>query len=407
MARTVGIEEELLVVDSESGRPLSVSERVLRRAAAPDQRAKAGLGERDDDSPGGAVEAELQQQQVETDTPPRTDLDELEQDVHAWRGLAATSARKSGARIVASGTSPVEATPDLVRDSRYERMLERFGLTTTEHLTCGCHVHVAVDSDDEGVGVLDRIRVWLPALLAVSANSPYFQGKDTYYASFRSQLMVRWPSAGPYDVYGSAEAYHRLVDDMCASGVLLDKAMAYFDARLSARYPTVEIRVADVCMEPGDAVLLAALCRGLVETAARDWSEGGQAPAVPTAMLRLATWQAGREGVKGELLDPATHRPRPATEVINALVDHVRPALEDAGDAAMVEERVDTLLERGSGADRQRSVLERTGRLADVVADTARVTAGVADPWRPTDVQAGVSSSPGSGSSSMVAHPPR
>jgi carboxylate-amine ligase len=124
-------------------------------------------------------------------------------------------------------------------------------------------------------------------------------------------------------------------------------------------------------------------------------------------MLRLATWQAGREGVQGELLDPATHRPRPAPEVINALVDHARPALEDVGDAAMVEERMGTLLERGSGADRQRSVLDRTGRLADVVADTARVTVGVADPWRPTNVQAGGSSSPGSGSSSMVAHPPR
>jgi carboxylate-amine ligase len=353
------------------------------------------------------VESELQQQQVETDTPPRTDLVELERDVHAWRGLAATSARKSGARIVASGTSPVEATPDLVRDSRYERMLERFGLITTEHLTCGCHVHVAVDSEDEGVGVLDRIRVWLPALLAVSANSPYFQGKDTHYASFRSHLMVRWPFAGPYDVFGSAEAYHRLLDDMCASGVLLDRAMAYFDARLSARYPTVEIRVADVCMEPADAVLLAALCRGLVETAARDWTEGGRAREVPTAMLRLATWQAGREGVKGELLDPATHRPRPAPEVVNALVDHARPALEDVGDAAMVDERMGTLLERGSGADRQRSVLDRTGRLADVVADTARVTVGVADPWRPTNVQACASWSPGSGSSSMVAHPPR
>jgi carboxylate-amine ligase len=379
MSRTVGIEEELLVVDTESGRPLSVSERVLRGAAVPEQLEKAGLGDRDDGSPGGAVEAELQRQQVETDTPPRTDLGELEADVHAWRGLAVTAARKAGVRTIASGTSPVESSPDLARDSRYERMLEKFGLTTTEHLSCGCHVHVSVDSDDEGVGVLDRIRVWLPALLAVSGNSPYFQGKDTRYASFRSQLMVRWPSAGPYDVFGSAEGYHRLVEDMCGSEVLLDKAMIYFDARLSERYPTVEIRVADVCMEPSDAVLLAALCRGLVETAARDWAEGRPVPDVPTAMLRLATWQAGREGVRGRLLDPVTHRPRPAADVLHALVDHVRPALAESGDADMVEGRVASLLERGNGADRQRAVLERTGRLSEVVADIARVTAGVAD----------------------------
>lgn len=379
MTRTVGIEEELLVVDAESGRPLSVSERVLRRAAAPEQKEKAGLAGGDGDSPGGGVEGELQRQQVETDTPPRTDLAELEDDVRAWRGLAATSARKSGARLVASGTSPVEATPDLVRSERFEKMLDRYGLTTTEHLSCGCHVHVSVDSDDEGVGVLDRIRVWLPVLLAVSANSPYYQGKDTHYASFRSQLMVRWPSAGPYDVFGSPKAYHRLVDDMCASGVLLDKGMAYFDARLSASYPTVEVRVADVCMDPADAVLVAALSRGLVETAAREWAEGTPAPDVPTAILRLATWQAGREGVSGSLLDPATHKPRPAREVLTAFVDHVRPALEEAGDLAMVEERLATVLERGNGAARQRAVLDRAGRLSEVVADIARVTAGVAD----------------------------
>lgn len=377
MTRTVGIEEELLVVDGETGRPRSVAERVLRRATAPEQMEKAGLGDRDDSSPGGAVEAELQRQQVETGTPPRADLAELEDDVHAWRGLAVTAARKAGARIIASGTSPVEVSPDLVRDSRYEQMLERFGLTTTEHLCCGCHVHVSVESDEEGVGVLDRIRVWLPALLAVSGNSPYYQGKDTSYASFRSQLMVRWPSAGPYDLFGSPEAYHRLVDDMCASGVLLDKAMAYFDARLSARYPTVEVRVADVCMEPRDAVLLAALSRGLVDTAAREWAENRPVPQVPTAMLRLATWQAGREGVSGRLLDPETYRPRPAAEVLGSLVDHIRPALEDSGDVARVEEFLAVLLERGNGADRQRSVLHRTGRLSEVVADIARVTAGV------------------------------
>lgn len=378
MIRTVGVEEELLVVDAESGRPLSVAERVLRKATSSEELEKAGLSE-DETSPGGTVEAELQRQQVETDTPPRTDLADLDKDVCSWRGLAVTAARKAGARIIASGTSPVEATPDLVSNERYEQMLERFGVTTAEHLSCGCHVHVSVESDDEGVGVLDRIRVWLPVLLAVSANSPYFQGKDTRYASFRSQLMARWPSAGPYDVFGSAETYHRLVEDMCGSGVLLDKAMVYFDARLSDRYPTVEVRVADVCMDPRDAVLLAALSRGLVETAAREWAEERPVPEVPTAMLRLATWQAGREGVRGNLLDPSSRRPRPAAEVVHDLVEHIRPALEESGDVALVEERVADLLERGNGADRQRAVLERTNRMSEVVADIARVTAGLAD----------------------------
>ena len=189
---------------------------------------------------------------------------------------------------------------------RYEAMAVRFGLTAHEHLTCGCHVHVSVDSEAEAVGVLDRIRIWIPILLAISANSPFWQGSDTGYESYRSQVVRRWPSSGPTDVFGSVANYRDLVSGMISCGVLVDEGMVYFDARLSRSYPTVEIRVADVCLDARDAVLVAALCRGLVETAARAWAAAEPVPAVPTALLRLATWQAGRYGLHGRLLDPVT-----------------------------------------------------------------------------------------------------
>ena len=380
MARTVGIEEELLLVDREDGRPVSVASSVLRATETEEQRERAGVSARDDEhAPGGDVTGEFQQQQVETGTPPRTSLDELEKDLATWRDLTVRSARESGARVLATGTSPLPVTPTLQRNERYERLAERFGLTAAEHLVSGCHVHVSVESDEEGVAALDRIRVWLPAILAISANSPFWQGEDSGYASFRSQAMVRWPSAGPYDVFGSPKRYRQLVSDLVGTGVLLDAGMLYLDARLSESYPTVEVRVADVCLDSRDAVLVAGLSRALVETAAREWAEGRPAPEVPTAVLRLATWQAGHDGVDGSLLDPATGRPRPAREVLEALVAHVRPALEETGDVARVEEGVERVLTGGNGATRQRAVLERTGQLADVVAEIARVTAGHGD----------------------------
>ncbi len=369
--RTVGIEEELLLVDSENGHALSLSEQVLGRAEQLETTGGDGSDDRAD-----ALGAELQRQQVETDTPPRADLAELDEDVRASRDVAIVAARESGARVVAVGTSPLPVTPQPINDPRYEQIMERFGLTSAEQLTCGCHVHVSVESDDEAVAVLDRMRVWLPALLALSANSPFWQGQDSRYASFRSQVLVRWPTAGPSGVFGSAETYRQMLSDMVTSGVLLDESMAYFDARLSHKYPTIEVRVADVCPDARDTVLVGALCRGLVDTAAEEWAAGKPAPSVPTAMLRLASWQAGREGVDGTLLDPLTSRPRPAGDVLGDLVDHVRPALEATGDVALVEERVQQVLTRGSGARRQRSVLEKTGRMVDVVADLARVTAG-------------------------------
>lgn len=366
------MEEELLLVDAESGHPRAVSEQVLQR---PEVRA-SGDAPHSEQAPGGSLEAEFQQQQLETGTRPHVDMASLEADVRRWRGKAIAGAAAAGARVVASGTSPMPVQPELVPKPRYENIAQRYGLTASEQLCCGLHVHVSVVSPDEAIGALDRLRVWLPALLALSANSPFWQGADSRYASYRSQAMVRWPTAGPHDVFGSANGYRRLVSDMVNTGVILDEGMIYFDARPSHHYPTVEIRVADVCLDAQDTVLVAALARGLVETGARDWGSGAPPADVPTALLRLATWQAGRDGVDGSLLDPRTNLPRHAREVLAEMVDRVRPALRASGDDELVDERLAYVLRRGTGANRQRAVLQRTGDLAEVVADLARVTAG-------------------------------
>lgn len=367
--RTVGVEEELLIVESGSGRALSMATQVLRQA---EEVAEGGT-----DEPGGGLEKELQQQQVETGTRPHTDLDALGEDIRACRRMAIDAARATGAQVAAVGTSPLPVEPLLVRNERFALMTERFGITTEENLTCGCHVHVGVSSREEAVGVLDRIRPWLPVLAALSANSPFWQGRDTAYASFRTQAQARWPSAGPTELFGSAEAYDDLVARMVASNTVLDAGMVYFDARVSQSYPTVELRVADVCMDVEDAVLVAGLARALVTTAAAAWAAGEAAPAVPVALLRLASWQASRAGVGGDLLDPLTAQPRPAVDVVADLLEHVGPALRETGDEGAVRRRVETVLRQGTGADRQRATWERTGSLADVVAEAVRVTAGM------------------------------
>lgn len=255
-------------------------------------------------------------------------------------------------------------------------MAERFGLTAQEQLTCGCHVHVSVASDEEGVAVLDRMRCWLPVLLALSANSPFWQGQDSRYSSYRSQVWGRWPSAGPVDVHGSAEAYHTGVRSLVATGVLKDEGMVYFDARLSHRYPTVEVRIADVCLDPADTVLLATLIRGLVETAAREWRAGEPPQGIGTSLLRAASWQAGRSGLESRLVHPRTWRPEPAPAVLAALLDHVRDALADSGDLEAAEKALATVVRRGNGARIQRETLARTGSLRDTVAECVRITAG-------------------------------
>lgn len=132
--------------------------------------------------------------------------------------------------------------------------------------------------------------------------------------------------------------------------------MLYFDARLSQEHPTVEVRAADVCLESWTTVLLAALVRGLVDTAAAAWRAGEPPPPVRTEVLRIATWRAGRYGLSGELVHPVTGQPTPAGQVVQALVGHTAGALAEAGDLDQVRALVDRLLAGGNGAQVQRAV---------------------------------------------------
>ncbi|CAM5335964.1 glutamate--cysteine ligase [Streptomyces atroolivaceus] len=361
--RTVGVEEELLLVDAESGDPRALSTAVLALA---ERRAEGD----------SVFESELHDQQLEFATEPRGRMEDLAEEIRRWRAEAAHSAAEAGAAVAALATSPMPVSPSIGGDERYRWLAQRFGLTAQEQLTCGCHVHVSVESDEEGVAVLDRVRPWLPVLLALSANSPFWQGQDTSYDSYRSRVWGRWPSAGPVDLFGSAERYHEQVRALVGTGVLRDEGMIYFDARLSHRYPTVEFRVADVCLDPADTVLLATLARGLVETAARAWRAGDPPDPVPVTVLRMAAWQAARSGMEGQLLHPLTMRPEPAADVAQALLAHVGDALEDSEDIGPADKALRAVLTRGTGARAQRELLEGSDSLRTVVTECAARTRG-------------------------------
>jgi glutamate---cysteine ligase / carboxylate-amine ligase len=367
--RSVGVEEELLLVEPGTGQPLAVAETALRIADAADGRQAGPHGEA-----GETVEFELQRQQLETSTKPCFELSELGEELRRGRSRAAEVAGRAGARVAALATSPVPVEPQLVRKGRYLQMADAFGLTAYEQLTCGCHVHVSISSPDEGVAVLDRIRPWLPVLLALSANSPFWQGRDSAYASFRYQAWSRWPTAGPTDAFGSPAVYQRTVQQMVSTGTLLDSGMVYFDARLSEHYPTLEIRVSDVCLYADDAALIAALARALVETEARRWRAGSAVPADRLELLRLASWRASRSGLDDDLVNPRTGLPEPAAAVAGALLEHVRDALDEAGDAEAVTELLGAVLARGNGAAFQRDAC-RDGSLAGVIDSAAAITA--------------------------------
>ena len=355
--RTFGIEEEYLLVDGDTGEPVPAGPQIRRELQV-----------------GSQLSVEFKQEQIESGTRVHRVLEDLAADVVACRALADRAAAAAGARAVALATSPLLCEPTPTEDERFSRMEQRFAQIARDQLTCGCHVHVGVESDEEGVAVLDRIRSWLPLLAALSANSPFWNGADTGFASYRSQVWGRWPMAGPYPVFGSAENYHRLIGEMLGTQVPMDHGQIYFDARLSNTHPTVEVRIADVCLYADDAVLLAALVRALVETTAREWRSGISAPDMPECLLRLSSWRAGRFGMDGELVDPRGAALADTFTVAKSLLEYVRPVLEEQGEATLVESLLRQVLARGTGARRQRGVLARSQSMARVVADSVLIS---------------------------------
>ena len=366
--RTVGVEEELLLVDPETREASPRSQQVLKYAA------EHGLPGAED------LEQELYRHQLETRTSPTTDLSDLRADILRGRRAAAQAAEGAGLLTAAVGAIPLGPDePRTTRDDRYLHMVDTYGDVARSAGTCGMHVHVSIASDEEGVRVIDALAPWLPVILAISANSPYYEGRSTGYASWRARLWAQWPSAGPTEPFGTVEGYHEVSRRMVASGAARDDGMLYFDARLAQHYPTVEVRISDVCTDPADAVLVVALVRALVEHSAAAPPED-----LPGAwrveMLRAAQWRAARYGLGDRLLDPLTGELAPARSVLESLVRTVGDHLAVAGDVDLVRSGVARVL-ADNGSVRQRAVHERHGSVRDVVDDlVARTNAG----WRAT-----------------------
>ena len=347
---TIGVEEEFHLVDPADNTLTDAAERVL------------AISDRD----GGSVQAELKSSELETATPVCTTLPELRGEVAAQRRELLAAADEAGVGVVASGTLPAppggQSRPFPKR--RYERLVAEYAEVGREQLVCAMQVQVGVEDRELAVAALPAITPWLPVLLALSGSSPFSDGVDTGYASYRSVLWSRWPSAGVPPRVPSAAGWDAMVADLVRTGTISDSGMVYFDVRPSQRYPTLEIRICDSTPLLEDVITFAGLGRALVVTALRH--PGGDVPHRPE-IVRAASWRAARSGITGVLVDPREPVARPARVVVDAFVEHVRPVLDELGDTERVLAGLGSLLRRGTSAERQRVAYARGNRHADAV----------------------------------------
>ena len=321
--------------------PAEDAERVLAAAAA------LGL----------EVEPELQRSQVEVATGVCTTLPELRAQMVASRQAAVAAAGQVGLAVIGAGSvpAPLDLDGQPYPKPRYERMIAEYAELGREQLVCAMQTQVGVEDREQAVAALPLVGAWLPVLLALSTSSPYFDGSDTGYASYRSVLWSRWPSAGPPLAFGSAAEYDELVDGLVASGTVSDPAMVYFDVRPSARYPTLEVRVCDAVPVLDDALTLAGLARALVLTALRAVAGTGPRPSPRHGRSWFAP-AAGGPPAPGWRTSWSIRAARPPARPGRSSPpcwSTSAPRWTSWANWMMVSDRVESILRRGTSADRQ------------------------------------------------------
>lgn len=349
---TIGIEEEFQLVSAESYELVPRFDDIASEAG--------------DDR----VRQELMTSVLETATGVHEHVSSAVAEAHEIRGILRDAAEKHGALIASAGTHPFSRWEhqEITDSPRYQGVVDELRWVAEQVAIFGLHVHVGMPSPEVAVAVTTALRTYVPELLALSANSPFWQGHETGLASTRSKVFETMPRSGLPPALRSFAEFEELVDHGMRAGFFEDYTYLWWDVRPHPKLGTVEVRAFDAQTRIESVAAIAALTQSLAATFARD------APRPqPRSLIAENKWRASRYGLGADLVDLAHDRSRPAREAIRELVDRSRPAAERLGCASELE-GVTAILERGSGADEQRAVHERDGSLLAVAEWVAATT---------------------------------
>jgi glutamate---cysteine ligase / carboxylate-amine ligase len=358
---TIGVEEEYQLVDPESG----------------ELRSRGGQVRQGDRS--GKVEGEVHDTMLEIGTPICRSASEVAARLRERRFQAAAAAASEDLEIMAAGTHPFSGwKAQTLTDAERPRLLrEQFRQVLRQEHIWGMHVHVAVPESIDRATLMNTVRAYTPHLLALSCSSPFHAGEDTGFASFRAVAWRRFPFAGAPPSFASEDEYRGFLDMLVEAGTIPDRRTVYWSVRPSSRYPTLELRMCDVCPRLGDAVAIAALCRAMVVAAAEERLEpigNSLSPSLQDVIINENEWLAARDGLDAELIAPeASGRRMPVRDTISRLLELVGPVLDSMGDGEALE-GIRTILERGNAAERMRARFEEEPDLPALVDWTVQET---------------------------------
>jgi len=354
---SVGIEEEYQLLDR------------LSCALAP--RAETILGAFAGELIEPRIKPELVQSMIEVSTRIAGSVADATEDLVDLRERVCSVAAEHDLLIAAAGTHPFSRCDDqqVTERPRYMRLARRLGGLVAHQPAFGLHIHVGVSSAAKAIACADGVRGFLPELVALSANSPFWEGRSSGFASTRARILESFPPA-----LSSMREFEELVDHGVRTGSLADYTHLWWDVRPHPKLGTVEIRVCDTQTRIESVAAIAALVQSLVATLGSAFECGETHPAVDALLLAENKWRASRDGLEATLIDSESEVDRPAIDAIRSLVERCEPAAEALGCAEELE-LIDGILCRGNGADDQLRVYRETDSLHDVAETVARETA--------------------------------
>ncbi|MEZ4829342.1 MAG: carboxylate-amine ligase [Bacteroidia bacterium] len=353
MQFTLGIEEEYQVIDPETRELTSHEQRIVETA-------NKFLDEQ--------VKAEMHQAVVEVGTRICSDINDAREQIIYLRKSISEVATSLGYRIGAAGTHPFSAWQKqlLTVHPRYDQIVNELQDTARSNLIFGLHVHVGIEDRNMAIHLANSIRYFLPHLFALSTNSPFWEGRNTGFKSFRTKVFDKFPRTGIPDYFETVAEYDSYINLLVKTGCIDNAKKIWWDIRAHPFFPTIEIRICDIPLTVNETICIAALVQALVAKLYKLRQANLNFMIYRRALINENKWRASRYGIDGQLIDFGLEKEVSTRHLLHELLDFVDDVLDELGSREAVQ-YIHQILEHGTGADRQLKVYEETGSLEKVV----------------------------------------
>ncbi len=359
---TIGIEEEFQLVERQSGRLAPRVQEVLARG-------RPVFGDK--------LKPEIQQILVELVSDVFPDMQAARTEMPRLRAQLAQLVEEQGIALLSSGTHPLDSWQEEMGNGyeRYAELTREFRDLRRSTLIFGLHVHIGVEDRRMAIAIMNQARTWIPHLLALSANSPFWAGRYTGLKSYRAVTWKSFPRTGVPDVFTSLEDYDRYISSFIRMERISNARSIWWDIRHHPLYPTIEFRVFDMPATVCDMLALTALCQALVRKLAWLYQRNMTTPSLPRSFIEENKWHAARDGLDAEIVDFIHERRLTMREAISKLLDFIDDVLDDLGSRPEID-HLRRLLDNpcGTGADRQAAIYQKTGSVEAVIDFLARQT---------------------------------